>query len=220
MSEPLRCDISRVNLKDKTAIIYDFCAGDSEIPKKCVLTAENVKGKNKFEQWKGESDSLYSVIYSSNHRFYDHNVASLDEAITAAGPSCEDLVLEDMERQEKDALLWRVADYLMSDLSPKMRRRFLLYYKSGLSEDEIAEMDGVAQPTVSRSISKARDKIFERKCKLFMNEGYKNVDFSVFSERDYCEAFLLLENRIHNVKGTKPAWPRGQRHKGRRQDGI
>lgn len=220
MGEPLRNDISRLNLKDPTAIIYDFCAGDNEIPQKYVITAENIDGKNKFKKWKGESDNLDYAIYSSNHRFYDHNVASLDEAITPAGPSCEELVIENDEHQEKDALLWRVAYYLMSDLSPTMRRRFLLYYKVGLSEEEIAEMEGVAQQNVSKSIVKAREKIFERKCKLFMNKGCKNVDFSVFSESDYCEAFLHLKNRIHSVKGTKPAWPKGQRHKERRQDGI
>ena len=220
MNAPLRNDISRINLKDETAIIYDFCAGDSEIPPKCVITAEDIKGKNIFKKWKGESDNLDYEIYSSNHRFYDHNVASLDEEITPSGPSCEELVIEDVERQEKNALLWRIANYLMSDMSRTMRRRFLLYYKSGLSEEEIAEMEGVAQQNVSKSILKAREKIYEKKRKLFVNKGCKNVDFSVFSESDYCEAFLLLENRTNSVKGTKPAWPRGQRHKERRQDGI
>ena len=220
LGEPLRNDISRLNLKDETAINYDFCAGDKDIPPKCVITVKDFVSKTNFKKWKAESDHLDYEIYSSNHRFYDHNVASLDETITPAGPSCEELVIEGVEHQEKDALLWRVVRYLMSDLSPTMRRRFLLYYKVGLSEEEIAEMEGVAQQNVSKSIVKAREKIFERKCKLFMNKGCKNVDFSVFSESDYCEAFLHLKNRIHSVKGTKPAWPRGQRHKERRQDGI
>ena len=56
-------------------------------------------------------------------------------------------------------------------------------------------------------------------CKLSVNEGVKMHDFFVLGERGQNPP-QNLENWIYSVKGTKPAWPRGQRHKGRRQDGI
>lgn len=82
-----------------------------------------------------------------------------DWAVPSA-PSAEELLLEaDGTDTARAALIQRVRN----DLTEKQYRRLRLYYLEGLSEREIARLEGVGQQRVSRSIrtgKKAMEKIF------------------------------------------------------------
>ncbi len=220
MSFPKRRDTSVLNLESPDAIIYDFCDGDKEIPHREIITAERLPNAESFSDLKAESDSIYSAIHSGDRSYDDHTVSPFDDVDFGVSPSCEDVLIEAMDQRNKALFMERLVIYLLSGLSPKIRRRFVLRNEKNLLEKEIAEMEGVTPQAISKSLKKADAIIFERKCKLFMNAGCFLPNFPVLSEGDYIDAFMQLENKIHSVKGTKPAWPRGQRHKERRQDGI
>lgn len=220
MSFPKRRDTSALNLENPDAIIYDFCSGDKEIPHREIITAERLPDAEAFSVLKAESDNIYSVIRSGDRSYEDHTVSPFDDIEFGTAPSCEDLLIEAIDQENKAQFMRRLITYLLSGLSPKIRRRFVLRHEKNLLEKEIAEIEGVTPQAICKSLKKADEKIHERKCKLFMNAGCFLPNFSVLSEGDYIDAFMQLEKRTHSVKGTKPAWPRGQRHKERRQDGI
>lgn len=52
-------------------------------------------------------------------------------------------------------------------LSPVRRRRIVLCYFHGLTHEEIARMEGVSQPSITKSINRSLKKL-----KIFLNKGY------------------------------------------------
>ena len=54
-----------------------------------------------------------------------------------------------------------MAKIIKNDLTPRQREIIMLYYYSGLGVSEIADKLEIAPSTVSRTIKRARDKIYK-----------------------------------------------------------
>lgn len=54
-----------------------------------------------------------------------------------------------------------MAKIIKNDLTPRQREIIMLYYYSGLGVSEIADTLEIAPSTVSRTIKRARDKIYK-----------------------------------------------------------
>ena len=155
MSFPKRRDTSVLNLESPDAIIYDFCDGDKEIPHREIITAERLPNAESFSDLKAESDSIYSAIHSGDRSYDDHTVSPFDDVDFGVSPSCEDVLIEAMDQRNKALFMERLVIYLLSGLSPKIRRRFVLRNEKNLLEKEIAEMEGVTPQAISKSLKKA-----------------------------------------------------------------
>lgn len=128
------------------------------------LTREDFASEEEFLRWKAWSDSDYHDTEKVGRGFYDKCI-SLNDALDSTGLSVEDIlmapVLEAERAQRKAALILEIRD----SLSEKQYRRLRLYHLDGLSEKEIAQLEGVGQQRISNSLvsgAKVLKKIFKK----------------------------------------------------------
>lgn len=116
------------------------------------LARGDFASEKEFKRWKEWSDSDYKDTESAGRGFYD-NYASLSEASTSLGLSAEATLLvpllEAEQQIKKDALLQKVK----TALTEKQYRRLCKYYLDGMTEAEIAAVEGVGQQRISVSLS-------------------------------------------------------------------
>ena len=205
-----------LNKNDPKGIVYRFC--DKEVHR---VTAEQCFGEASFEECKAFSDGDYAKTEKSDHQYERNKVPLYAQDILS--PSAEDLLIEketeaeDMERQSFKRIVARTA---VQHLSSIQQRRYYLHKAENMSYRKIAEAEHVSHTAVKQSVRSADRIIRKIICKLSVKTHFQNAVFWDLSEEGNYFPSVQLENRIHSVKGTKPAWPRGQRHKERRQDGI
>lgn len=116
------------------------------------LTQEVFSSEDEFKYWKKWSDGDYKDTERAGRDFYD-NCVSLSEESVSLGTSAEDALfaplLESEQRKERNALLQKVR----SALTEKQYRRLHKYFLEGMTEAEIAKIEGVGQRRISTSIS-------------------------------------------------------------------
>ena len=143
-----------LNKQDRDAIVCGSVTGVH-----IRLTRSDFSSEEEFQKWKAWSDRDYHTTEKAGRAYHDNRLPLADWAVPNA-PSAEELLLEaDGTDTARAALIQRVRN----GLTEKQYRRLRLYYLEGLSEREIARLEGVGQQRVSRSIrtgKKAMEKIF------------------------------------------------------------
>ena len=143
-----------LNKQDRDAIVCRSVTGVH-----IRLTRDDFSSEEEFQKWKAWSDREYHATEKAGRAYHDNRLPLTDWAVPSA-PSVEELLLEaDGADTARAALIQRVRN----GLTEKQYRRLRLYYLEGLSEREIARLEGVGQQRISRSIrtgKKAMEKFF------------------------------------------------------------
>ena len=115
------------------------------------LTCEDFASEEDFRFWKAWTDNDYHNTDRAGRSFYDHCIA-LNEALDSAGLSIEDVLLAPLLRtEEADQRISRI-QIVRDILTEKQYRRLRLYYLDGMTEAEIADIEGVGQQRISKSL--------------------------------------------------------------------
>lgn len=146
------------NKKDPEAIV---CKSVTDIHIR--LTRADFSSDAEFQKWKTWSDQDYQDTEAAGRSFYDNSLP-LSERSTPAVPSAEELLLETASQASRDAARAARAEQIRCGLTEKQLRRLCLYYLEGKKENEIAELEGVGQQRISRSLHTGKallEKIFK-----------------------------------------------------------
>ena len=150
-----RRSIYYLNKKDPEAIVYEDANGNIK-----RLTVSDFASQEEFRQWKSWSDSDFHKEDKNDHIYDDNNLSleGLPESV-AQGPSA-DVILEYKSRNRaREQYSAETIISIRARLTEKQFRRIWLYYIHGLTEAEIAHLEGVGQRRVSTSITSATKKI-------------------------------------------------------------
>ena len=132
------------------------------------LTREDFASEEEFLHWKNWSDDDYYTTENDKRSYYDHCLA-LNETLDVPFPSDEEEMMTPMLKAESDERRATLLEMVRSSLTKKQYRRLYMYYLQGMTEAEIAKLEGVGQRRISTSISSGT-KIVER----FFQEFLRN----------------------------------------------
>lgn len=143
-----------LNKKDPDAIVCKSSTGVH-----IRLTRLDFASPEEFEKWKAWSDGDYHEIERQDHIYHNH-VLTVEElaGIVLATLSPEEEVMDRQDRMERERLYLQLKDGLEICLTPAQRRRLWLYLE-GLTEDNIAEAEGVRQQSISECLQAALKKL-------------------------------------------------------------
>ena len=153
--------IYALNKKDPDAIVYPSANG-----KLIRVTREDFPSEEDFLAFKKWSDENFHEEEKLDHREANHvlSVDDLSEAALAV-PAADVLLERQHERAEKCKIASDMVVKLKDKLTDIQFRRLWMYHVDGKTEEEIAEIEGVAQQQISKSILAA-----EKKIKKFSSE--------------------------------------------------
>ena len=153
--------IYALNKKDPDAIVYPSANG-----KFIRVTREDFPSEEEFLAFKKWSDENFHEEEKLDHREANHVLSADDLSEAALAVPAADVL---MERQHERAEKRRIASNMVVKLKDKLTdtqfRRLWMYHVDGKTEEEIAEIEGVAQQQISKSIIAA-----EKKIKKFSSE--------------------------------------------------
>ena len=153
--------IYSLNKNNPDAIVYPSATG-----KPVFITRENFPSEEEFLAFKKWSDENFHEEEKLDHREANHILAVDDLSEAALAVPAADVI---MERQHERAEKRRIASDMVVKLKDKLTdiqfRRLWMYHVEGKTEEEIAEIEGVAQQQVSKAILAA-----EKKIKKFSSE--------------------------------------------------
>ena len=153
--------IYALNKKDPDAIVYPSANG-----KLIRVTREDFPSEDEFLAFKKWSDEDFHEEEKLDHREANHILSADDLSEAALAVPAADVL---MERQHERAEKRRIASAMVVKLKDKLTdtqfRRLWMYHVDGKTEEEIAEIEGVAQQQISKSIIAA-----EKKIKKFSSE--------------------------------------------------
>lgn len=133
-----------LNKKDKEAIVSRNAAGEY-----IKLTKEEFASEEEFVHWKEWSDDYYRQEYNAEQSYKRlKNKLQKQAENKVASLSVEQLLLNDLADEERKALVNKIK----SVLTEKQFRRLWQYYVEGKTEQQIADIEGIAQQNVSKSI--------------------------------------------------------------------
>ena len=154
--------IYALNKKDPEAIVYPSANG-----KLIRVTREDFPSEEEFLSFKKWSDENFHEEEKLDHREANHVLSADDLSEAALAVPAADVL---MERQHERAEKRRIASDMVVKLKDKLTdiqfRRLWMYHVDGKTEEEIAEIEGVAQQQISKSIIAA-----EKKIKKFSSEA-------------------------------------------------
>lgn len=146
-----------LNKKNKEAIVSRNAAG-----KFIRLTKDEFASEEEFAHWKEWSDEDYRQEYNSEQSYKRlKNKLQKQADNNTFSPSVEQILLGDLAAGERKVLIEKIK----SVLTETQFRRLWLYYVEGKTEQQIADVEGIAQQRISKSILAARKKIK----KIFQN---------------------------------------------------
>lgn len=149
-----------LNKKNKDAIVSRNAAGEY-----IKLTKEEFASEEEFAHWKEWSDDEYRQEYNAEQSYKRlKNKLQKQAENKAAYLYVEQLLLNDLADEERKALVNKIK----SVLTETQFRRLWLYYAEGKTEQEIADIEGIAQQNVSKSI-----RLSIKKLKNFLLAGCK-----------------------------------------------
>ena len=159
--------------KNNAGIVYAFADGAREITLADFLWEYPGAEPDEFDALKAWSDEDYLKRDRSGY-----NTTRKDVGIECAGqsemlrlPSLEESMIADIDAQEeceRKTRLTAIAKQALEKLTKVQRRRYQLYFVDGLSERQIAELEGTAQQSISQSLLWA-----EKKIKKFLSKAKK-----------------------------------------------
>ena len=148
-----------LNKKDPEAIVCKSVSGVH-----IRLTRVDFSSDEEFQRWKNWSDEDYHTGEKIGRSFYDHCV-SLEICVPIGSPSIEEIYFGPEEEAAWAEWKERLVAEIQATLTEKQYRRLYLYYLAGMTEAEIARVEGVGQQRISASITAARkniEKIFQK----------------------------------------------------------
>ena len=147
--------IYALNKKDPDAIVYPSANG-----KLIRVTREDFPSEEEFLAFKKWSDENFHEEEKLDHREANH-ILSVDDLSEAAlaGPAADVLLERQHERAEKRKIASDMVVKLKDKLTDIQFRRLWMYCVEGKTEQQIAEIEGVDQQRISKSILAAKKKI-------------------------------------------------------------
>ena len=147
--------IYALNTKDPDAIVYPSANG-----KLIRVTREDFPNEEEFLAFKKWSDENFHEEEKLDHREANHilSVDDLSEAALAV-PAADVLLERQHERAEKRKIASDMVVKLKDKLTDIQFRRLWMYCVEGKTEQQIAEIEGVDQQRISKSILAAKKKI-------------------------------------------------------------
>ena len=142
-----------INKRNPDAIVYTD-ADKNEIK----LTRDDFASEEEFLRWKAWSDAEYKQAEKNGRGYYDHTVALIDDADTY-GETLEDELIALADKLEHDEKCAAMVTQIRAVLTETQFRRLWLYCVCKKSEQEIADMEGVTQQSISISIRDTKKKI-------------------------------------------------------------
>ena len=147
--------IYALNKKDPDAIVYPSANG-----KLIRVTREDFPSEEEFLAFKKWSDENFHEEEKLDHREANHVLSADDLSEAALAVPAADVL---MERQHERAEKRRIASNMVVKLKDKLTdiqfRRLWMYCVEGKTEQQIAEIEGVDQQRISKSILAAKKKI-------------------------------------------------------------
>lgn len=149
--------IYALNKKDPDAIIYKDAMGEI-----IRLTRDDFDTEEEFLKFKKMSDENYR-IEENNEQKHNRRIVSLSviSEQTTASSSIEESLEEGQEELRKNKIIKLLKSSILNDLTEVQKRRLLMYYISGLSEEQVATKENVSHQAVSKSLQSAK-KILEK----------------------------------------------------------
>ena len=147
--------IYALNKKDPDAIVYPSANG-----KLIRVTREDFPSEEEFLAFKKWSDKNFHEEEKLDHREANHvlSVDDLSEAALAV-PAADVIMERQHERAEKRKIASDMVVKLKDKLTDIQFRRLWMYHVEGKTEQQIAEIEGVDQQRISKSILAAKKKI-------------------------------------------------------------
>ena len=153
-----------LNARDPDAIVYRDAYG-----KITRLTREDFSSDAEFQKWKKISDDDLYKIHRGNKNEADHTVSieCLSNSAGVSVPSAEDILIMEFEKIQLKQKMDQLLVLLSESLSKVQLRRARMYFVHEMTEDEIAEREGVTQQAVGKTLSQVRSILKPHK-KLFL----------------------------------------------------
>lgn len=150
-----RKSIYALNKKDPNAIVYTDADGNL-----IRLTRDDFASEEEFLCWKVWSDSDFHTEDKHDVSEDKHSVSldSLSEEALAL-PAVDIVMERHHERTEEQRQAAEKVTWLKEALTETQFRRLWMYRVEGMTETEIAAIEGAAQQQISKSIKRAEKKI-------------------------------------------------------------
>ena len=146
-----------LNKEAPDAIVYQDAYDNIE-----PLTSEQFSSAEEFLKWKRWSDENYHEQEKRNNIAEKHTVPLSDvPEAKVAEPSHEAQIAEDEAEAERLEELKRLLLEVQHLISDKQFRRLWMWRVDGMTEEEIAQVEGIRQQNVSKSIQAALKTICE-----------------------------------------------------------
>ena len=140
-----------LNKKDPNAIVYEDADGSI-----IRLTRDQFSSEDEFLSFKAWSDEDYHETEKARHQYSDNtlSLSGLSDEAVAVG-SVEDSLNEQAQTEDRERLRCLLMSELDTQLTEVQRRRLWRYVVDGITEERIAEEEGIAQQNISKSIRAA-----------------------------------------------------------------
>lgn len=144
-----------LNILNPDAIVYPGAAEHDRL-----LTREMFSSDAEFLFWKSWSDDDYHNRAKGDWREQDHTVSihALSEEVGAVH-SPEEVLICRIDRMERGKVSAGQIQLFQSIITEKQFRRLWLYGVNGMTQVQIASVEGVGQRRISKSIAAAKKKI-------------------------------------------------------------
>ena len=137
------------NKRNADSIIYTDANGEE-----IRLTRDDFESEAEFRKWKEWSDDQYHETEKSGRSYEDHKLPLFNEEGTYG-----DAMEEWLNRLDEENRYDKLLNLCRKLLTKTQLRRFWLYAVKKMTEQEIAELEGVSQQGISDSIRKAKGKV-------------------------------------------------------------
>lgn len=138
------------NRRDPEAIVYTNSCGPAT-----RLTRKDFANDAEFRYWKKVSDIAYQEQAPADREWSDKTAEWSDNS-SGAEKSPEDYFFERLRIQELRAEIEKVFAQLKAKITEVQYRRFRMFVVDGLSQRQIAKIEGVSPVAISKSIRAAR----------------------------------------------------------------
>lgn len=138
------------NRRDPEAIVYTNSCGPAT-----RLTRKDFANDAEFRYWKKVSDIAYQEQAPADREWSDKTAEWSDNS-SGAEKSPEDYSFERLRIQELRAEIEKVFAQLKAKITEVQYRRFRMFVVDGLSQRQIAKIEGVSPVAISKSIRAAR----------------------------------------------------------------
>lgn len=150
-----------LNKMDKNAIICPCASGEH-----IRLVREDFSSEEEFLRWKKWSDDNYHEAELASQK--EDRCFPLEAQQDTPALSAEDAILVPHITAEQAERRGRMLEQFKKHLTAKQYRRLCFYYLEGKNEREIAQLEGVGQQRISKSITSGR-KVIENFFKEFLS---------------------------------------------------